>query len=151
MPDNKYIGFKIKELRTQKKITQKQLGKLIGKTESSIQKYECGSVEVPLSVLEKIANVLDVSILTLMDISQILSLAQTNINLGNPDMADSFLSIAEIMYKKKYPLDVRLQANYELLNNAGKEKAVSYIEDLTKIEEYQNLDCSETNEAPTER
>lgn len=146
MPDNKYIGFKIKELRTQKKITQKQLGELIGKTESSIQKYECGSVEVPLSVLEKIANVLDISILTLMDISQILSLAQTNINLGNPDMADSFLSIAEIMYKKKYPLDVRLQASYELLNNAGKEKAVSYLEDLTKIEEYQCNDTQEINE-----
>ena len=49
------------------KLTQKQLGQLIGKTESSIQKYESGKTEIPRSVLEKIASVLGVHVLDLLD------------------------------------------------------------------------------------
>lgn len=54
----KTIGEKIKKARKEKKITQKELGKLISKTSSSIQKYEYGLTSIPLEVLEKIAKVL---------------------------------------------------------------------------------------------
>ena len=45
MASNKTIGNNIKSYRQKKGITQKQLASLIGKTESSIQKYEAGKVE----------------------------------------------------------------------------------------------------------
>lgn len=64
---NKIIGYHIQKHRKSMKMTQKQLGESIGKTASSIQKYESGTTEVPLSVLEKIASVLEVHILDLLD------------------------------------------------------------------------------------
>lgn len=65
--DNKKIGKNISIYRKAKKITQKQLANLIDRAESSIQKYEKGEVEVPLSVIEKIASVLDIPTRYLLD------------------------------------------------------------------------------------
>ncbi|KJJ65435.1 helix-turn-helix transcriptional regulator [Clostridium sp. FS41] len=62
MPDNQYIGSKIKKLRKEKQLTQVQLAEKIGKTESSVRKYEKGLTEIPISVLEDIANALDTTI-----------------------------------------------------------------------------------------
>ena len=56
------IGQRISVLRKTTGLTQKELGKLIGKTESSIQKYEKGSTEIPLSVLLHIADALNCEI-----------------------------------------------------------------------------------------
>lgn len=56
------IGTRIRELRRKARLTQKELGEKIGRTESSIRKYEKGLVEIPLSVLKDIASVLSVSI-----------------------------------------------------------------------------------------
>ncbi len=61
------IGQRIRERRKILHLTQKQLAEKIGKTESSMQKYEAGKVEIPFSVLENIADVLNVEILELMD------------------------------------------------------------------------------------
>lgn len=58
MSDNQYIGQHIKSLRRLHSMTQKELAQNIGKTESTIQKYEAGKVDIPWSVLEKIASVL---------------------------------------------------------------------------------------------
>lgn len=60
------IGKKIKRHR-KGKITQKELAEKIGKTESSIRKYEKGLVTIPLDVLEQIAVVLGVTVFELMD------------------------------------------------------------------------------------
>lgn len=65
--DNITIGSNIKHYRKLNKLTQKELGGLIGKTESSVQKYESGATEIPRSVLYKIASVLDVHLLDLLD------------------------------------------------------------------------------------
>lgn len=60
------IGANIKKYRQLRNITQKQLAALIGKTESSVQKYEAGTTEIPRSVLEKIANVLGLQFFDLL-------------------------------------------------------------------------------------
>lgn len=56
------VGFNIKKYRKQKKITQKELGNLLDKSLSTIQKYESGEIEVTLDILMKISNLLDVDI-----------------------------------------------------------------------------------------
>lgn len=55
------IGSKIKTIRKEKKLTQKALGELIGKSEISIRKYEASS-NVPLDVILDIAKVLNVDV-----------------------------------------------------------------------------------------
>lgn len=53
------VGARIKEKRKEKKLTQAQLADAIGKTESSIRKYEKNLVEIPDSVMHQIAIALD--------------------------------------------------------------------------------------------
>ncbi|MBK5242430.1 helix-turn-helix transcriptional regulator [Clostridium sp.] len=60
------ISNRIREKRKSKKITQKELSKMLNKAESTIQKYESGEIEVPNSVLEEIAKALDTTVLYLL-------------------------------------------------------------------------------------
>lgn len=65
------IGSKIKYIRKEKKLTQKALGELIGKSEISIRKYEASS-NVPLDVVLDIAKVLNI------DVAGLISEADNN-------------------------------------------------------------------------
>lgn len=56
------VGQMIKQQRKSKKITQLELANLIGKTESSIRKYEKGLVNIPVEVLKLIAKKLEISV-----------------------------------------------------------------------------------------
>ncbi len=64
---NIQIGYYIKKHRKLNKLTQEELGKRIGRTTSSIQKYESGKTEVPRSVLESIAAALNIHPIYLLD------------------------------------------------------------------------------------
>lgn len=55
------IGENIKKYRKQNKLTQKELGKEIGKSPVTVRHYESGYIEPPTSVLREIAKALDVS------------------------------------------------------------------------------------------
>lgn len=77
MDDNK-IGMNIKKYR-KGKFTQQELADKIGKTESSIRKYEKGLVTIPLDVLNKIATVLEVRVADLMGISDYLNVVEDSI------------------------------------------------------------------------
>jgi len=61
------------------KFTQQELADKIGKTESSIRKYEKGLVTIPLDVLNKIATVLEVRVADLMGISDYLNVVEDSI------------------------------------------------------------------------
>lgn len=67
------IGKIIKKYRTEKKMTQKELGKKVGKAEITIRKYENENVNPPLETLIDIINVLDIplEILKLTDDEEI--------------------------------------------------------------------------------
>lgn len=67
--NNVLVGLNIKKARKSKGFTQKQLAEKIGRVESSIRKYEKGEVEVPNSVLEQIAQVLDTTLASLIGVS----------------------------------------------------------------------------------
>ena len=55
------IGQKIKEARNKKKLTQQQLGDLVGVQKSAIAKYESGRVvNIKRSTLQKIASALNI-------------------------------------------------------------------------------------------
>lgn len=70
--DYKKIGQNIKKYRIEKGFTQNTLAKKIGKSESSIRKYEKGLVEIPNTVLENIARVLTISPSLLMPESDLV-------------------------------------------------------------------------------
>ncbi|WP_297132976.1 helix-turn-helix domain-containing protein [Terrisporobacter sp.] len=53
---------KIKQIRTNKKITQKQLAELINKNIRTVQKYESGEIDIPLESIYEISKALKVDI-----------------------------------------------------------------------------------------
>ena len=59
----------IKEARIRAGMTQAELAERIGRTKSSVQKYEDGQTVIPISVLKLIAETLGVSLAELLDIT----------------------------------------------------------------------------------
>lgn len=55
-------GIKIKEIRQQKGLTQKQLGDMCGIADANIRKYENGKQNPKIETLQKIADALKVSV-----------------------------------------------------------------------------------------
>lgn len=57
-----YVGSKIKEYRKKKKITQKELGKRIDKSDNTISNYETGAIAPSQDALFALAMVLEVKV-----------------------------------------------------------------------------------------
>lgn len=58
--DKRNVSQKIAELRVQRGFTQRELGDKIKKSETTIQNYEAGKIDIPLSALLDIAEALEV-------------------------------------------------------------------------------------------
>lgn len=56
--DSSSVGKHIKEIRERNKVSQKRLGEMIGKGESTIGNYETGATDIPCSVLLDLAKAL---------------------------------------------------------------------------------------------
>ncbi len=67
MNNLKLFGKRIKELRKAKKLTQEQLGELVGIDYKQIGNIETGTYFTTMPTLEKIANALEVEIIELFD------------------------------------------------------------------------------------
>ena len=61
------VGEKIRKIRKEKGLTQKQLGKLCGIYEANIRKYELGKQNPKIETVAKIAAALKVSVLDLRE------------------------------------------------------------------------------------
>lgn len=57
-----FIGNRLKELRIDKQVTQKNIAQTIGITEVSYQRYEYGTVRPSLDILIALADYFNVSI-----------------------------------------------------------------------------------------
>lgn len=58
----KFVGGKIKYYRKKKKLTQNDLGELIGKKNNTISNYETGTISPEQDALFAIANALDIKV-----------------------------------------------------------------------------------------
>jgi len=60
-PDIALIGWRIRQFRKEKKLTQTELAENLGKSLRIVKKYEKGQIDFSLSAISDIAKVLDVS------------------------------------------------------------------------------------------
>ncbi len=60
------IGENIRKIRKEKGLTQKKLGELSGINEVQIRQYEIGKAKPKIQTIEKIANALDIDVLSLL-------------------------------------------------------------------------------------
>ena len=65
--NNQKIGQYIKQKRKEKKLTQQQLGDLVGVSFKAVSKWECGNSIPDISILKKVCKELEISIEELLD------------------------------------------------------------------------------------
>lgn len=111
------IGDKIKAIRKERGLTQKEFAKKINKSERMIQKYENSEVEPRIEVLREIALALDISF------SELINPRNTPININ--ESIDKF--------KNEY---VDFIIDFEQLNDEGKNKVINYTKDLLDNPKY---------------
>lgn len=112
-------GDIIKKLRNEKKITQSELGVMLGVNTSSIQKYESGATRnLKLETIRELCHIFDV-----------------------PPVAFVFPETQDKNVKRP-PLDIESTLYYfrEVLqiNEAGAKKVLDYIEDIRSMDKYRS-------------
>lgn len=119
--DNKEFGQRVRTARKRKKMTQIELANAINKQESTIRKYENGSIKPPWDIIEQIASALDVSPFDLtIDVEQL----RTDVKLQE-EIQQAFGKDA-----------LELLNDFDSLNSEGKVKACDYVSDLTLNPKY---------------
>ena len=121
------LGFKIKELRKSKKITQKQLATMVGKSERMIQKYESGEVAPTISTFSQISNALGSTMKELMEEDAHLEV------IGEQEITKELEE-----YFEKYVFTLMMTKNVsKRINNTDMEKMFetcnNYIESYVKM------------------
>lgn len=109
------IGERIKEIRQEKNMTQKELGEKCGLADSAIRRYELGKANPKKETIQKIANALNIDPFSLYSFEMATKVLEESINAKEQELFES----------------------YNQLNTAGQEKAVEQVKLLTKIPEYQ--------------
>lgn len=116
---------KIKKIRQSKGLTQEQLGALCDPpmAGSAIRRYENNKSNPKIQTLQKIAKALEVPV--------------NSIRSDGDLWADDMISAVSNTLVK--PMDdlARLQDSFMKLNDEGRNKANEYVDDLTKIPQYQ--------------
>lgn len=125
------MGNKIREIRKKRGITQKQLGESIGRTESSIAKYEQGLTEIPYNVLEKIASRLNIGVSDLLGKNEIIHESSRSVNeafyvcVKYRDLLDGVLSSGKLspeyaeQIRKQYPTQKELDFASDTMSSMG--------------------------------
>lgn len=111
MSDNQHIGQHIKSLRKYHVLTQKELAQRIGKTESTIQKYEAGKVEIPWSVLENIASVLETTAFNLV--------AYSSEEIDKMAKEETENKLMNLLYLLGYNVSKLEDGTYEMIGKYG--------------------------------
>ena len=114
------FGERVKKIRLEKGLTQKELAEKCKIDPANLRKYESGRQNPKIETIEKISKVLQVSIQYL---------------LGWSDEKQQEKKIVELDIKTNNML-----RKYSHLNSTGQKKVEDYISDLCEINKYLNED-----------
>lgn len=113
------VGENIRSIRIKKGLTQKELASLVGKSYSSIQKYEMDLATPPLTVVKKLAEVLGV------DKFDIYGWNGFDLEIQNKEKSPSSKD-----NELEDPNENHLLSNYRSLNTERKNSLIDYSDYL---------------------
>lgn len=87
------LGFRIKEMRVRRGISQKELAQRINKSKSAVCGYETNAQIPPLEVLVSIASVLNVSLDYLVGFDEAGSISMRNLSEQQRNITNSYFSM----------------------------------------------------------
>ena len=115
--------MKLKTLRLEKGLTQKQLGERSGIADPTIRKYESGKLNPKLETIQKLADALQVDFADLAGLTEKEMVLSVGVSL-----LDKAAEIGGVVYD--------LNLSFAQLNAIGQQKAVAYVKDLAQIDAY---------------
>ena len=119
------MGERIKQLRKSLNMSQEELGSKIGVKKSAVNKYETGDVEnIPRQSIEIMCKLFSVSPSYLLGIEELEDSLAKEVKL---------IEQIQDVYGKEA---VDLLQSFTQLNAAGKEKVISYCDDMTENQKY---------------
>lgn len=134
------VGQNIKRIRTEKKITQKQLAAWAGLNEVTIRGYEAENYKPKIETLRRIADALKVPLHDLEDTEYANAGFKVVQDLSN-SITSNLPSLAEAGFKV---LDDSNEAllilNYRKLNREGRKEAIKRVIELGEIKKYATPD-----------
>ena len=127
------IGQRIKELRTKKGFSQKELGARMNVSQQMIGQYENSTSFPKIETLKKIATALEVDTIELLNFEGVF------FEKYNDGITEGFIDCPANEVRESFVKDseTHLITLYRKLNIKGQDKALDQIEMLTKIKEYQ--------------
>lgn len=153
------IGERIKKIRLEKGMTQKEVAEKCGLFDSAIRRYESGRQNPKIGTVEKIANALGVETSELLyeqselmaqltrmyDMHDVLNSTKAAFNLNVIDsMKIMFKEHPELFQEDTHPEEKSINddtiSKLETLNTLGQQKANEYITDLSEQEKYTKPD-----------
>lgn len=130
------VGERIREIRKSKKLSQKNLGDLLGVSQAMVAQYENGDRNPKIEQLQKIAVALDVSIDQFLSSEEQMFSKDTLYFLGSdkslqnlPEQASSGAEITT--HDEDYFI-----SRVKKLNLSGLSRLDEHVEDLLKIPDY---------------
>ncbi|WP_200416315.1 helix-turn-helix domain-containing protein [Virgibacillus salexigens] len=116
-----YVGNKIREFRKKKKLTQKELGDIIGVKHNTISNYETGTISPEQDALFLLSRALDISIDDLFphsdednDLEKALSLSD-DMDLNDMDFLNKLIKQTKSLKgeeRKKFIDNIRFAVEY---------------------------------------
>lgn len=130
----------IKHFRKKCGLTQKELANKIGVSQNAVYNWETGKRDLSIDMIEKIANILDVTPNQLigwepLHAEPLIDEQETEIE-HQAKQTEKELELRKLGYEPVDLLESRTRAAFQKLNRKGRKRAVEYVEDLTKIPEY---------------
>ncbi len=135
---SKHVGSRIRLYRKVRHITLDEFAALLGKSKSTLSKYETGTITIDIETLFKIASVLEISI------NQLIDYHEPHVNQHVSPMINSFFSANRLLYvyylnaEIKTPTCCVLEINRKL----GNEYSATFytqLKDLKRNHKYQHL------------
>lgn len=126
------FGEKIKALRREKGLSQRQLGVKMGVTQQTIAQYEKTTEQPKLSTIRKIASALEIPISVLVE-----DWSKIPPNEIREDMGKHFSKkYSDLQLFAEDTPKSKILSHFDKLNESGQDKAIEQVALLTKIPEY---------------
>lgn len=150
------VGERIRKIRTEKGMTQKQVAEACGMADSAVRKYESGAQKPKLDTIIRLAKALDVSPSLLAGIDPLIETPENRaiVDCGLSEvMRDSqifyssgtrkkarkpTLEEAAAMLKDKPSDEDYLMIAFDRLNEKGRRIAIERVQELGEIAEYRS-------------
>lgn len=123
------LGERIKSARLREGLTQEELAKAINTTKAAISRYESGKRNPSGGLLEKIAAVLNTTVVELY-----VGMTADEFTRKSMDEYEAYERELEDYYLPGYTKD--LVSAFNKLNAEGQRKAIERVEELTEIAKY---------------